>query len=83
MTQGYASFVTKRSSVRKKPKNCSKDVSLRRGLLAVAAVVGAFWIVLPLAPALGITHRPRASVESADLGPNVGSPGDARQNEPS
>jgi dienelactone hydrolase len=40
----------------------------RRALLAIAAVVGAFWIVVPLAVALLATHRPRAAVERVDLG---------------
>jgi hypothetical protein len=41
---------------------------LRRLLLALAAALGTFWILLPLGLALLATHRPRAPVSEADLG---------------
>lgn len=41
---------------------------LRRGALALATAVGAYWLVAPLAIAILATHRPRAAVEPADLG---------------
>jgi hypothetical protein len=41
---------------------------LRRAGLGLARVVGALWIVVPLAVAIGATHRPRAEVEPAELG---------------
>jgi hypothetical protein len=34
---------------------------LRRAGLGVATVVGALWVVVPLAVAIGATHRPRAA----------------------
>jgi uncharacterized protein len=40
----------------------------RRAGLAVATVVGAYVLLLPVAVALLATHRPRAAVEPADLG---------------
>jgi hypothetical protein len=41
---------------------------LRRGLLGLGAVVAVLWVVMPLAVALGATHRPREAVVAADLG---------------
>jgi len=41
---------------------------LRRAGLGLATVLGAFWVVVPLAVAIGATHRPRAKVEPAELG---------------
>ncbi|MGZ4387959.1 MAG: alpha/beta hydrolase, partial [Gaiellaceae bacterium] len=42
---------------------------VRRALLAVGALVGAFVVVLPVGIAIGATHRPRAPVPAdADLG---------------
>jgi hypothetical protein len=41
---------------------------LRRGGTAVAAAVGAYWLVLPIAVAIVATHRPRAAVEPVALG---------------
>jgi fermentation-respiration switch protein FrsA (DUF1100 family) len=41
---------------------------LRRGLIAVGAVVVAYWLVLPLAFVLVTTHRPRVEVKAAELG---------------
>ncbi len=41
---------------------------LRRAGIAVAAVLAAYWLVLPVAMAILATHRPRADVASADLG---------------
>ena len=41
---------------------------LRRAGIAVLAVVGAYWLVTPVAVAILATHRPRAAVESVDLG---------------
>ena len=41
---------------------------LRRTLIAVASVLGVYWIVLPSAIALYATHRPRADVEPATIG---------------
>src|SRR4029079_15874862 len=45
---------------------------LRRTLLSVAAVVGAYWFVLPIGIALVATHRPRAENKLAELGTRVG-----------
>jgi len=44
---------------------------LRRTLLSVAAVVGAYWFVLPIGIALVATHRPRAENKLAELGTRV------------
>ena len=41
---------------------------LRRALLALAALAGAYVVLLPLAVALAATHRPREAVEPVDLG---------------
>jgi hypothetical protein len=41
---------------------------LRRSGLALLAVVGAYWLVAPLAMAIAATHRPRQPVSAADLG---------------
>jgi hypothetical protein len=41
---------------------------LRRALLAGAAALGAFWLVLPVAIAIVATHRPREAVRPLDLG---------------
>jgi fermentation-respiration switch protein FrsA (DUF1100 family) len=41
---------------------------VRRIAIGVAAVVAAYWLVLPLAIGVLATHRPRADVEPADLG---------------
>jgi fermentation-respiration switch protein FrsA (DUF1100 family) len=41
---------------------------LRRAGLGVATLVGALWVVVPLAVAIGATHRPRAAVARAELG---------------
>jgi hypothetical protein len=41
---------------------------LRRAALALAAVLGAYWLVTPLAMGILTTHRPRAAVQRADLG---------------
>jgi len=41
---------------------------LRRGLLTLATLLGAFWVVIPLGVAIAATHRPRALVEPASLG---------------
>jgi hypothetical protein len=41
---------------------------LRRAGLGLATLLGAFWIVVPLAVAIGATHRPRAAVKPAELG---------------
>jgi alpha/beta superfamily hydrolase len=40
----------------------------RRALLAAAAVLGAYFVVLPLALAIVINHKARSAVEPADLG---------------
>jgi hypothetical protein len=40
----------------------------RRGLLAIAAVIGLYWVVLPAAVAIVVTHRPRDAAGSFDLG---------------
>ena len=41
---------------------------LRRALIAIAAALVAFWIVVPLVVSLVATHNPRDAVEPADLG---------------
>jgi uncharacterized protein len=41
---------------------------VRRAGLGLAAVVGALWVVVPLAVAIGATHRPRAEVVPVELG---------------
>jgi len=41
---------------------------LRRVLLGAAAVVGVYWILLPVGIALMATHRPREASEPVDLG---------------
>lgn len=41
---------------------------LRRAGLALAALVGAYWVVAPLAMAIAATHRPRRPVASVALG---------------
>jgi hypothetical protein len=41
---------------------------VRRVLLSAAVVVGAYWLVVPVAMALYATHRPRAEVKPASLG---------------
>jgi uncharacterized protein len=41
---------------------------LRRGVIVVATVVGAYVLVAPLAMGILATHRPRAAVAPADLG---------------
>jgi hypothetical protein len=41
---------------------------LRRGLVALASLLVAFFVVFPLLFAVGATHKPRRSVEPADLG---------------
>jgi uncharacterized protein len=41
---------------------------LRRLLLTLAAAVLAYWIVAPICFAIVVTHKPRASVQPADLG---------------
>ena len=41
---------------------------LRRGAIALAAVVGIYWLVAPLAIATLATHRPRGDVAPAHLG---------------
>jgi hypothetical protein len=41
---------------------------VRRGLLALGAVLSVLLVVVPLAVALGATHRPRATVPPLDLG---------------
>jgi uncharacterized protein len=40
----------------------------RRAGLALAAVLGAYWVVAPLAMAIAATHRPRQTVAPAALG---------------
>ena len=41
---------------------------LRRGLIAVAAVLGVYWVLVPVAIALMATHRPREAAETVELG---------------
>jgi fermentation-respiration switch protein FrsA (DUF1100 family) len=41
---------------------------LRRGGIAIGAVVLAYWLVAPIGIAILATHRPRADVQPADLG---------------
>ena len=41
---------------------------LRRSLLGAVAVVGIYWVVLPVGIGLMATHRPRERVEAVDLG---------------
>ena len=41
---------------------------LRRAAIAAAALVAAYWLVVPVAIAILATHRPRADVAPADLG---------------
>jgi pimeloyl-ACP methyl ester carboxylesterase len=41
---------------------------LRRSLLGAAAVLGSYWIVLPVGIALMATHRPQEMVGAVDLG---------------
>ena len=41
---------------------------LRRAAIAVAAVLAAYWLVVPMAIGILATHRPRADVAPADLG---------------
>ena len=41
---------------------------LRRGAILIATIVGTYVLVVPLAMGILATHRPRATVESADLG---------------
>ena len=41
---------------------------LRRGGIGLAAVVGFYWLVLPVGIAILATHRPRAAVAPASLG---------------
>ena len=41
---------------------------LRRAGIAAAALVAAYWLVVPVAIAILATHRPRADVAPADLG---------------
>jgi uncharacterized protein len=41
---------------------------LRRAGIAIAAVLAAYWLVVPVAMAILATHRPRADVAAADLG---------------
>lgn len=43
-------------------------VVLRRASIALAAFVGAYWLLLPVAVAIYATHRPREVVRPADLG---------------
>jgi dienelactone hydrolase len=43
-------------------------VWLRRGLIAIGAVLAAYWLLVPVALAWIVTHNPRAAVEPADLG---------------
>jgi hypothetical protein len=40
---------------------------LRRALLAIPAVVGVYWLVVPIGVALLATHRPRESAAAVDL----------------
>ena len=41
---------------------------VRRSLIGVAAVLGVYWVVLPVGIALMATHRPREAAEAVDLG---------------
>ncbi len=41
---------------------------LRRSLVAAAAVLGVYWVVIPVGIALMATNRPREAVETIDLG---------------
>ena len=41
---------------------------LRRGAIVIATIVGTYMLVVPLAMGILATHRPRATVEPADLG---------------
>jgi fermentation-respiration switch protein FrsA (DUF1100 family) len=41
---------------------------LRRALLVLGSLLAAYWILLPVAIAIGVTHRPRAEVDPAALG---------------
>jgi hypothetical protein len=41
---------------------------LRRAGIALGAVLGVYWLVVPVAIGILATHRPRAAVEPADLG---------------
>jgi hypothetical protein len=41
---------------------------LRRTAIGLAAIVAAYWLLVPVAIAILATHRPRAEVVSADLG---------------
>ena len=41
---------------------------LRRGLIAAAAVLGVYWVLVPVAIALMATHRPREAAETVELG---------------
>jgi hypothetical protein len=41
---------------------------LRRALLTLGTVLAAYWLLLPVAVAIGVTHRPRAHVEPVSLG---------------
>ena len=41
---------------------------VRRSLFVVAAVLGVYWVVLPVGIALMATHRPREAAETVDLG---------------
>ena len=41
---------------------------LRRSLLGAAAVLGVYWVLLPVGIALMATHRPREATEPVDLG---------------
>jgi fermentation-respiration switch protein FrsA (DUF1100 family) len=41
---------------------------LRRAAIAFAALLGAYWLVVPVAVGILATHRPRADVPPADLG---------------
>ena len=40
----------------------------RRGLIAAAAVLGVYWVLVPVAIALMATHRPREAAETVELG---------------
>ena len=41
---------------------------VRRSLIGVAAVLGVYWVLLPVGVALMATHRPQEPVEAVDLG---------------
>jgi fermentation-respiration switch protein FrsA (DUF1100 family) len=41
---------------------------LRRAAIALAAVLAAYWLVVPVAIGILATHRPRSAVEPVDLG---------------